>query len=282
MNKILLGVLLGAVLGIFDGLTAWLTPAVRPYIIGIVIGSTFKGVIAGIAAGWFARKVQSVPAGIAFGLVVGLLLAYAVAAMPSETGEHYYFEIMLPGSIVGAILGWATQRYGKPAATRSAVATATMLFVAIAITGSHASAAVTAKEAFAQLKTLAGKWEPHVIKADGPQAPVEFKILGGDATIIETLFGGTPHEMVTAYTIEGDDLLLRHYCSEGNQPLLRLDREKSTSKELFFTFVNVAGDHADHMHDGWIKFKENGWEASWNFKTSGPKKFFAQRAQASR
>jgi hypothetical protein len=30
----------------------------------------------------------------------------------------YYFEIMLPGGTIGAILGWATQRYG----TRSAVA----------------------------------------------------------------------------------------------------------------------------------------------------------------
>jgi hypothetical protein len=82
-------------------------------IVGIVVGSTVKGMIAGVAAGWFARKVHSVPAGVAFGLVVGLLLAYAVAAMPDESGNHYYFEIMLPGSILGAVVGWATQRYGK-------------------------------------------------------------------------------------------------------------------------------------------------------------------------
>ena len=61
------------------------------------------------------------PAGVAFGLVVGLLLAYAVAAMPDESGQHYYFEIMLPGSILGAVVGWATQRYGQaaPRATAS-------------------------------------------------------------------------------------------------------------------------------------------------------------------
>ncbi len=112
MNKVLIGLLIGALLGVFDGLTAWLTPAVRPYMIGIVIGSTIKGMIAGVLAGWFARRVDSVPAGIIFGLAVGLFLAYLVAAMPSETGEHYYFEIMLPGGIVGAIVGWVTQRYG--------------------------------------------------------------------------------------------------------------------------------------------------------------------------
>jgi hypothetical protein len=113
MNKIVIGLLLGGVLGIFDGLTAWFTPAVRPFILGIIIGSTVKGIIAGVAAGWFARRVQSVPAGIVFGLGVGALLAWMVAAMPSATGEHYYLAIMLPGSICGAIVGWATQRYGR-------------------------------------------------------------------------------------------------------------------------------------------------------------------------
>lgn len=117
MNKVLLGLLLGGGLGVLDGLTAWFTPAVRPMILGIGIGSNLKSMVAGVAAGRFARKVRSVPAGIAFGLVVGLLLAYAVAAMGDESGNHYYFEIMLPGSILGAVVGWATQKYGRsPAA----------------------------------------------------------------------------------------------------------------------------------------------------------------------
>lgn len=118
MNKIVLGILLGGVLGIFDGLTAWFTPDVRPFLLGIIAGSTFKGILAGLAAGWFARKVRSVPAGVLFGLGVGLLLAYLVAAMPSATGKHYYFAIMLPGSVLGAVVGWATQRYGR-AGTRT-------------------------------------------------------------------------------------------------------------------------------------------------------------------
>jgi len=115
MSKVVLGLVLGGVLGIIDGLTALFTPEVAPYIMGIVIGSTIKGLIAGVAIGYFARKVNSLPLGILFGFAVGLLLAYLVAAMPSETGEHYYLEIMLPGSIVGIIVGYATQRYGQPA-----------------------------------------------------------------------------------------------------------------------------------------------------------------------
>lgn len=112
MSKVWLGVLLGGILGIFDGLTAWFTPAARAQLLGIVIGSTVKGLIAGVLIGYFARKVNSLPLGIAFGLGVGLLLAFAVAAMPDPSGKHYYFEIMLPGGIVGMIVGFATQRFG--------------------------------------------------------------------------------------------------------------------------------------------------------------------------
>ena len=111
MSKPVIGMLVGAALGVLDGATAWFTPDVRPFMLSIIIGSTLKGLIAGLAAGMFARKVNSLVGGTIFGLAVGLLLAWAVAAMPSETGKHYYFEIILPGSIVGAIVGYATQRY---------------------------------------------------------------------------------------------------------------------------------------------------------------------------
>jgi hypothetical protein len=63
----------------------------------------------------FARKVQSTKWGIILGSTLGLLFAFGVAAMPSETGEHYYLEIMLPGFVVGAIIGFLTQRMGTPA-----------------------------------------------------------------------------------------------------------------------------------------------------------------------
>ena len=116
MNKILLGLLLGAVLGAVDGGTAYFTPAVRAQLAGIILGAPVKGLIAGVATGFFARKVNSLFLGILFGLAVGFVLAFLVAYM-----QHgYYFEIILPGSIVGAIVGYATQRYGAAPATATA------------------------------------------------------------------------------------------------------------------------------------------------------------------
>ena len=113
MNRIALAVLVGGVLGILDGLTAWFTPEARPQIVGIVLGSTVKGLLAGVIIGFFARKVSSLGWTLVFGTLVGALLAFAVAHM----GGKYYLQIMLPGSLVGLLTGFATIRYGRPPAT---------------------------------------------------------------------------------------------------------------------------------------------------------------------
>jgi hypothetical protein len=118
MNKVFFGIILGGVLGIFDGLSALVSaPQVRPEIAGIVVGSTIKGVLAGALIGFFARKVHSVPLGILFGAAVGFGLAYLVIL----AGNPYVLEIMLPGGAVGLIVGYATQKFGRPAQSRGAV-----------------------------------------------------------------------------------------------------------------------------------------------------------------
>ena len=114
MNKPLYGLLLGGILGAVDGLFARISaPELASELIGIVIGSTIKGLIVGVLIGLFARKVKSVPWGLVFGTLVGLALAAPVAYLNSQAYEtNYYWHIMLPGAIVGLIVGYATQRYG--------------------------------------------------------------------------------------------------------------------------------------------------------------------------
>ena len=124
MNKPVAGVLVGAALGFCDGATAWFYPATHNMMTGILVGSSVKGMVVGVLSGVFARKVRSVPMGIAFGAVVGLLFAWLVAMQPQPDGSHYYLEIMLPGFVVGAIIGFLTQRLGDPAARKQGEANA--------------------------------------------------------------------------------------------------------------------------------------------------------------
>jgi hypothetical protein len=122
MKKPILGLILGGVLGIFDGLTALLSaPEVAPMIMGIVVGSTFKGLIVGVLVGWFATRTRSVPAGVVVGLAAGAFFAFLVAAMPNPDGSHYWWQIILPGSVLGMIVGYATQRYGRSSGEPQAV-----------------------------------------------------------------------------------------------------------------------------------------------------------------
>ena len=107
MKKIWFATLLGGFLGIFDGLTAWFTPEVRNQLVGIVIGSTIKGLLTGVLIGAFARKVHSVAAGTLFGLAVGACFAYLILLM----NPGHALNIMLPGSLVGLIVGYATQSH---------------------------------------------------------------------------------------------------------------------------------------------------------------------------
>ena len=116
MSKPSLGLLLGAILGFVDGASAYLYPYpdVREAIIIIVVMSTLKGLITGVVAGWVATKWQSLPLGILVGLAVGLALSWLVAWQGGDpNAPHYYLEIMLPGMALGAIVGFATQRYGR-------------------------------------------------------------------------------------------------------------------------------------------------------------------------
>ncbi|MGE0463738.1 MAG: hypothetical protein AB7Q16_20430 [Vicinamibacterales bacterium] len=117
MKKPVFAMLLGGVLGVFDGLTALISaPQEAPNIVGIVIGSTFKGVIAGLIIGLVAQRTQSMAVGVGVGVVVGAVLAYLVTI-----GGPYLWEIVLPGSLVGLIVGFASMKYqaGKAPAART-------------------------------------------------------------------------------------------------------------------------------------------------------------------
>ncbi|HEY2435020.1 MAG TPA: hypothetical protein VGI12_20290 [Vicinamibacterales bacterium] len=124
MSKPVLGLVLGGVLGIFDGLSALVSapndPAIKTGIVGIVIGSMVKGLITGVLIGWFAKRTRSLGLAIVFGVAVGVTLAFLVCLLQKLGGQPpYYWQIMLPGGILGVIVGYVTfSSRGTPALGR--------------------------------------------------------------------------------------------------------------------------------------------------------------------
>ncbi|MCG3125750.1 MAG: hypothetical protein CHACPFDD_00576 [Phycisphaerae bacterium] len=114
--------------------------------------------------------------------------------------------------------------------------------------------ASSAKAAFESIRKLAGQWEGTGGDAGEPGNPmsISYRLTAGGATVVETLFRDTPHEMVTMYHLDGDALLLTHYCAAGNQPRMRLDPAASTADVLVFKFLdatNLKSPQDAHMHE---------------------------------
>ena len=112
MTKPVLGIVVGAGLGALDGLSAWFSADARPIIVMIITGSIIKGVITGLLSGLIAQWRQSIMVGIIAGLLIGFALSHFAAL--GQPG--HYAEIVLPGMLLGAIVGFVTQRYPRAAA----------------------------------------------------------------------------------------------------------------------------------------------------------------------
>jgi hypothetical protein len=150
--------------------------------------------------------------------------------------------------------------------------------------------ALDAKSAFEQLKTLAGEWQGTAGHGDGKEIPatVTYRIASGGTVVMETLFPGTPHEMISMYHLNGPKLVVSHFCAMGNQPRMTL-APRSSASELRFDFdggenLNPAKD--THIHAGVLRPSDDELLAdstTWkDGKEAGHNRFTLQRNSAAR
>jgi hypothetical protein len=118
------------------------------------------------------------------------------------------------------------------------------LFAAPATPAAPGKRAPASLDAF---KALAGDW---IAAEDGPMTKkgdlvARYAVTAGGTAVVETVFPGREHEMVTVYHADGADLVLTHYCMEGNQPRMRA-RNAGGSR---FAFAYDGGTNIDPRHD---------------------------------
>ena len=85
-----------------------------------------------------------------------------------------------------------------------------------------------------------------------------FEVSANGSVVMETMMPGTEHEMINMYHLDGDDLVMTHYCAGGNQPHMRLNAETSTPDALNFDFdggTNLDPAKDGHIHAGQLIFK---------------------------
>jgi hypothetical protein len=112
LTKPMLGLAVGGTLGLLDGLSGFLEPSLAPVMSGVIASSLLKGLVAGVAIGYVSQKLHSMALGILAGAGIGAVLSLLVILW---AGMASFWDIILPGMLLGVIVGFSTQKFGSQA-----------------------------------------------------------------------------------------------------------------------------------------------------------------------
>lgn len=166
---------------------------------------------------------------------------------------------------------------------------AAVLMLAVFLTADDKTATkVSPAATFEKLKSLKGDWDiKHAPGNHGHEGVVSYKVTAAGSAVMETIFGGTDHEMITMFYMEGDNLALTHYCMLQNRPHMRAEKLLTPDKVVFkckdgedpkldaedhmhqatFTFVD-----ADHVKTDWVMYKGGKADGEHSFELVRQKK----------
>jgi hypothetical protein len=152
-----------------------------------------------------------------------------------------------------------------------------MLSSLIAISGEIHEGEYKGSKDFDRLKQIVGVWEGTTPMGEGKEdqkVTVEYRLTSGDSAIVETLFPGTPHEMVSVYYDRDGSLAMTHYCMLGNHPQMAL--KKADNKNMTFELISnsdIKADTEPHMHSMTISFvDDNNIVEGWTLYEDGKEK----------
>lgn len=95
-----------------------------------------------------------------------------------------------------------------------------------------------AEQMFNQVKGLEGTWEMADDKG-AKQVAVVYRVVAAGSVVCEQMFPGSQHEMVNMYHLDGNRLLVTHYCASGNQPRMQAMSQPKHG-EIAFTSESVT------------------------------------------
>ena len=118
-------------------------------------------------------------------------------------------------------------------------------------------------------KALAGSWEAVGGSAVGSRN--SYRVTAGGSAVLETVFEGSDHEMVTLYHEDRGDLVLTHYCAAGNQPTMRALRDGDPKRIRFACVGGRNMKESDgHMHRAeWTFIDADHVRSEWTFVRDG-------------
>lgn len=115
LTKPMLGLAVGGTLGLLDGLSGFFEPSLPPAMTSVITFSILKGLVFWLAS--FLSGSIPCPVGPFAGLVIATLLSFLVIL---KAGMGLFWGIMLPGMLLGLIVGFATRKFARRVQTSAA------------------------------------------------------------------------------------------------------------------------------------------------------------------
>jgi len=146
-----------------------------------------------------------------------------------------------------------------------------------------------AKQSFDTMKTLAGVWlgpvkvEPPMPEMDDKPLRVSMRVTSRGNALVHEMNEDKPQvdptsydHPVTMFYLDGDRLLLTHYCDAGNRPRMAA-RVSPDGKTVEFDFIDVAGStEPGHMnHAVFTIIDSNHHTEDWTYLMPGDKPMHA-------
>jgi hypothetical protein len=130
---------------------------------------------------------------------------------------------------------------------------------------SHKSKVVSTPQ-WESIKSLVGEWDGYMM-GGGTKYPthISIRMTGDGSAVMHWMGAGTPHEMITMFHMDKENLLATHYCAAHNQPTFQAVAS-ADPKKIVFEFkdgTNIRpGDSymrslaitlvdADHHNEDW-------------------------------
>jgi hypothetical protein len=144
-------------------------------------------------------------------------------------------------------------------------------FVVLALAAAAAQSA--GQKSFDAVKLLAGNWQGKT--SMGGAVQVSYKSTAGGSAIMSEIrseMNGESEDMVTMFHMDGDRLLLTHYCAAGNQPRMQASISPD-GKTITFDFIdatNLATPDTGHMRRVVFTFTDGTHHSEeWHFQLPG-------------
>jgi hypothetical protein len=143
--------------------------------------------------------------------------------------------------------------------------------------------AIATDQHLERFRALAGDWDADINGDGESDALITYEVTANGSVVLERMFAGKPHEMITMYHMNGDALMMTHYCSAKNQPrMVATDIDDDSITFSFFDITNLATPNTLHIHGAAFDFKDNdhftcNWSALENGEPSEPLEFSLER-----